>query len=138
MPIVFKFWRSVGIEPGERTFLVYVNDPVDPSLSKGLRAPRGSQHSLRATGSAGYIAPHSGVHSDFPTLVRARPALANKVRLRPARGVEARRAQAHPFALLDDPPPELSPVKRPRRSLATKTSGLREWRVGVDQKVAQI
>ena len=56
----------------------------------------------------------------FPNLVRARAALANKVRLRRLEEWKREELQRTPFAILDEPPPELFPVKRPRRSLATK------------------
>jgi len=51
----------------------------------------------------------------FPNLVRARAALANKVRLRKLE--EWRRAELErtPFALLDDPPDELRALKKRSR-----------------------
>jgi hypothetical protein len=56
----------------------------------------------------------------FPNLVRARAALANKVRLRRLEEWKREELKRTPFAILDEPPPELSPVKRPRGSLTTK------------------
>ena len=56
--------------------------------------------------------------------MRARAALANKVR--PRRLKEWKREELRtPFAILEEPPPELSPVKRPRRSLATKSQNFK-------------
>jgi hypothetical protein len=52
--------------------------------------------------------------------VRARAALANKVRLRRLEEWKREELKRTPFAILDEPPPDLSPVKPPRRSLATK------------------
>jgi hypothetical protein len=52
--------------------------------------------------------------------VRARAALADKVRLRRLEEWKREELRRTPFALLDDPPPELCPVKRPRQSLTTK------------------
>jgi hypothetical protein len=74
-------------------------------------------HSLRATGSAGYIAWRA---LGFPNRVRTRAALANKVRLRRLEEWKREELRRTPFALLDDAPPELCPVKRPWRSLATE------------------
>jgi hypothetical protein len=56
----------------------------------------------------------------FPNLVRARAALANKVRLRRLEEWKREELKRTPFAILDEPPPELSPVKRARGSFATK------------------
>jgi hypothetical protein len=55
------------------------------------------------------------VHSDFPNLVRALAALANKVRLSQLEEWKRKELERTPFAILDEPPPELSPVKRPQR-----------------------
>ena len=57
----------------------------------------------------------------FPNLVRARAAKANKRRLRLLEEWEREELKRTPFAILDEPPPESSLVKRPRRSLATKS-----------------
>jgi len=60
----------------------------------------------------------------FPNLVRARAAWA---RMREQRRLHERRREElkrTPFAILHEPPPELSPVKRPRGSLATKPQDL--------------
>jgi hypothetical protein len=56
----------------------------------------------------------------FPNLELARNAKAERRRLRLLEEWKRKELRRTPFALLDDPPPELSPVKRPRRSLATK------------------
>ena len=53
----------------------------------------------------------------FPNLMRARAALANKVRLRRLEEWKREELQRTPFALLDDPPDELRPVKKPRRKV---------------------
>ena len=53
----------------------------------------------------------------FPNLVRARAALANKVRLHRLEEWKREELKRTPFAILDEPPPELSPVKRPRPGL---------------------
>src|SRR5215470_12711751 len=47
----------------------------------------------------------------FPNLVRARAALANKVRLRRLEEWKREELRRTPFALLDDPPEELKPKK---------------------------
>jgi len=52
--------------------------------------------------------------------VRSRAALANNLRQRLLEEWKREELKAHAFAILDEPPPELSPVKRPRQSLATK------------------
>ena len=57
----------------------------------------------------------------FPNLVRARAGLANKVRQRQLEERKREELRRTPFAILDEPPPELFPVKRPPRSLATKS-----------------
>jgi hypothetical protein len=57
----------------------------------------------------------------FPNLVRARAALANKVRQRKLEEWKREELRRTPFAILDEPPPELFPVKRPPRTLATKS-----------------
>ena len=56
----------------------------------------------------------------FPNLVLARAAKAEKRRLRRLEEWKWEELKRTPFAILDEPPPELSQVKRPRRSLATK------------------
>jgi len=56
----------------------------------------------------------------FPNLVRARDAKAEKRRQRRLEEWKQQELKRTPFALLDDPPPEVSPVKRPLRGLATK------------------
>ena len=53
-------------------------------------------------------------------MVLARAAKANKRRLRLLEEWKQEELKRTPFAILDEQPPELSPVKRPRRSLATK------------------
>jgi len=60
----------------------------------------------------------------FPNLVLARAAKANKRRQRLLEQWKQKELKRTPFAILDEPPPELSPVKRPRRSLATKPQDL--------------
>jgi hypothetical protein len=55
----------------------------------------------------------------FSNLVLARAAKANKRRLRLLEEWRQQELRRTPFAILDEPA-ELSPVKRPRRSLATK------------------
>ena len=50
----------------------------------------------------------------FPNLVRARAALANKVRLRRLEQWKQEELRRTRFAILDEPPPELAPVKRTR------------------------
>jgi hypothetical protein len=50
----------------------------------------------------------------FPNLVRARAALANKVRLRRLEEWKREELRRTPFALLDDPPEELKPKKATR------------------------
>ena len=47
----------------------------------------------------------------FPNLVRARAALANKVRLRRLEEWKREELMRTPFAILDDPPAELRPTK---------------------------
>jgi hypothetical protein len=47
----------------------------------------------------------------FPNLVRARAALANKVRMRRLEEWKRKELQRTPFAILDDPPEELRPKK---------------------------
>jgi hypothetical protein len=47
----------------------------------------------------------------FPDLVRARPALANKVRLRRLEEWKREELRRTPFAILDEPPAELRPTK---------------------------
>src|SRR5262245_60341841 len=69
----------------------------------------GFLYSLRATGSAGYVVPHSGANSVFPTW--RRPALANKVRQRRLEEWKRKELQRTPFAILDEPPAELRPTK---------------------------
>ena len=64
---------------------------------------------------------HSGARSGFLTLVLARAAKANKHRLRLLEEWKQEELKRTPFTILDEQPPELSPVKRPRRSLATKS-----------------
>jgi hypothetical protein len=56
----------------------------------------------------------------FPNLVLARAAKANKRRQRLEEDWKREALKRTPFAILDEPPPELFPVKRPRGSLATK------------------
>jgi len=51
----------------------------------------------------------------FPNLVRARAALANKVRLRGLEEWKREELRRTPYALLDDPPPELRAPAKPRR-----------------------
>jgi hypothetical protein len=55
----------------------------------------------------------------FPNLVRARAALANKVRLRRLEEWKREELRRTPYALLDDPPPELrAPAKPWRRKVS--------------------
>jgi hypothetical protein len=63
---------------------------------------------------AGYIAPHSGANSGFPTLVLARDAKAEKRRQRLLEQWQREELKRTPFALLDDPPEELRPMKESR------------------------
>jgi hypothetical protein len=49
----------------------------------------------------------------FPNLVRARAALANKVRLRRLEEWKREELRRTPYALLDDPPPELRAPAKP-------------------------
>ena len=57
----------------------------------------------------------------FPNLVLARANQSNKHTLRLLEEWKREELRRTPFAILDEPPPELSPVKRPRQSLATKS-----------------
>ena len=50
----------------------------------------------------------------YPNLIRARAALAEKVRLRRIEEWKREELKRTPFAILDDPPDELRPVKKPR------------------------
>jgi hypothetical protein len=50
----------------------------------------------------------------FLNLVRARATLANQVRLRRLEQWKQEELRRTPFAILDEPPPELAPVKRTR------------------------
>ena len=69
--------------------------------------PGGGLLVLRADRSA----PPSGVHSDFPTRMRACAALANRVRLRRLEEGKREELRRTPFAILDKPPAELRPTK---------------------------
>ena len=88
--------RGISMSDGIRRITCSVPGPVQAVV---LRADR-SAAIWRALG--------------FPNLVRARAALTYKVRLRRLEEWKRKELRRTPFAILDEPPPELSPVKRPR------------------------
>jgi len=104
MSLKQSLWGTGGQEPGLRCF--------DAKPRARWSRSRGATGALAARYRLGGLHRAAFWRSlGFPNLVRARAALANKVRMRQLEEWKREELRRTPFALLDDPPEELRPKK---------------------------